>query len=102
MLALALAHSTEVSDRNEAANAYEGLVRDGLAEAQDCGNLASLLLDMGRVDEAKDVVLQSIATTDRDALEPLREIGQRIVGRLGDREFRTQLEAAIAERAGHD
>lgn len=102
MLAFALAHSTEDSDRSEAVRVYENLVRDGVAEAQDCSNLTSLLIDMNRLDEAKIVVLQSIAASSREALEPLREVGQRIVGQTGDREFRERLEAEIAERGGHD
>jgi predicted MPP superfamily phosphohydrolase len=102
MLAFALAHSSEADDRNEAVSEYEALVREGLAEAQDCSILAALLLDMDRIDEAKSTVLQSIAASSGGALEPLREIGQRIVGRTGDREFRKRVEAAIAERGGHD
>lgn len=102
MLALALAHSAEDSDRNEAIRAYEALIRDGLAEAQDRGNLATLLLDMDRSDEAKAVVLKAIAASSREALELLNGIGQLIVGQTGDREFRKQLEAEIAERGGHE
>jgi hypothetical protein len=102
MLAFALAHSTEDSDRKEAVRVYENLVRDGVAQVQDCSNLISLLIDMDRLVEAKIVVLQSIAASPREALEPLRDVGQRIVARTGDREFRERLEAAIAERGGHD
>jgi predicted MPP superfamily phosphohydrolase len=95
MLAFALAHGTDVSDRNEAVLAYRSLIGDGLAEAQDCGNLATLLLDMDRPDEAKSVVLQSIAVSSGRDLERLTEIGQRIIGVTGDRAFRKQIEAAI-------
>ena len=102
MLAFALAHSAEDSDRNEAILAYETLIHDDLAEAQDRGNLAALLLDMGRSDVAKAVVLEAIAASSREALELFNGIGQRIVGQTGDRDFRKQLGAAIAERGGHD
>lgn len=102
MLALALAHSAEDSDRNEAIRAYEALIHDELAEAQDRGNLAALLLDTGRSDEAKAVVLDAISASSREALGLFNSIGQRIVGQTGDREFRKQLEAAIAERGGND
>lgn len=102
MLALALAHSAEDSDRNEAIKAYEALIHDGLADAQDRGNSATLLLDMGRLDDAKAVVLDAIAVSSREALDLFNGIGQRIVGQTGDRKFRKQLEAAIAERGNHE
>lgn len=102
MLALALAHSAEASDRHEAVRAYEALIHNGLAEAQDRGNLATLLLGLDRAKEAKTVVLQAIAASSRESFELFNGIGQRIVGQTGDREFRKQLEAAIAERGGHD
>jgi len=102
MLAFALAHSMEASDRNDAARVYETLIHDRLAEAQDRGNLASLLLDMGRPDEAKAVVLQAVTASSHEVLELLGGIGQRIVGQTGDREFRKLLEAAISKRGGHE
>jgi 3',5'-cyclic AMP phosphodiesterase CpdA len=102
MLAFALAHSADASDRNEAVHAYETLIHDGRAEAQDRGNLATLLLELGHPDRAKAVVIQAIAASSRDGLELLIDIGQHIVGQTGDREFRKQLEAAIKERGGHE
>lgn len=102
MVALALAHSEETKDRDDAVYAYEGLIRDKLADTQDRGNLALLLTGLGRMDEAKAVVLQAIVASPREALEYLAGIGQRIVADAGDREFRRKLEAAIAERGGHD
>lgn len=102
MLAFALAHSTEDSDWTEATRAYEALIHDGLAEAHDRANLAALLLDSGRSDEAKAVVLDAIAASSHEALELFNGIGQRIVSQTGDREFRKQLEAAIAERGSHE
>lgn len=102
MLPLALAHSPEDRDRNEAISAYGALIHDGLAEAHDRCNFATLLLDMGRSHEAMAVVLESIAASSPEALERFNSIGQRIVGQTGDREFRKQLKAAIAERGGHD
>lgn len=102
MLASALAHSAEDNDRNEAIRAYEALIHDGLAEAQERGNLATMLLDMGRPNEAKAVILEAIAVSSREALELFNGIGQRIVGQTGDRDFRNQLGTAIAARVGHD
>lgn len=101
MMALALAHGTEVGDRNAAVLAYEALIRDGVADAQDRGNLAQLLIALGRFDEAKAVVLEAITASPREALGHLAGIGQRIVTDMGDREFRRMLDAAIAERGGH-
>lgn len=102
MLALALAHNTEARDKDEAIRAYEALIHDGLAEAQDLSNLTDLLLDMGRADDAKAVVLDAIVASSHETLEFFNGIGQRIIGQTGDREFRKQLKAAIAERNGHE
>lgn len=102
MVALALAHSSEVDNRNDAICAYQALIHDRLAETQDRGNLATLLLDTGRSDEAKGVVLQAIAVCSREELGYLNTIGQRIVGQIGDREFRKQLEEATAVRNSHE
>jgi tetratricopeptide (TPR) repeat protein len=102
VLALALARSAKVSDKNEAIREYETLIRDNLANVQDRGILATLLLDLDRPDEAKAAVLQAIVASPREALVYLGDIGQRIVGQTGDREFRKKLEAAIAQRSSHD
>lgn len=102
MLASALAHGTESTERDEAVLMYEALIRDGIAEPQDYSNLVTLLFDAGRSDEAKDAVLQAVVASPRDDLQTLNSIGQRIVGQTGDREFRKQLESAIAERGSHE
>jgi hypothetical protein len=102
MLALALAHSAEPSDRSESVSLHEALIHDGCANAHDYGNLATLLLEVGRADEAKAIVLEAIATGPFETLNLLNDIGQRIVGHMGDRVFRKQLEAAIAKRSGHE
>lgn len=102
MLALALSYGTHPSERDEAVLMYQALIRDGMAEPQDRGNLVALLFEAGRSDEAKATVLQAIVASPRDGLQTLISIGQRIVGQTGDREFREQLEAAIAERDSHE
>lgn len=102
MLALALAHSDEPNDREAAMRAYDGLIRDNLADAQDRGNLALLLAANGRADESKAIVLQAIVASPREALDHLSAVGQQIVGQTGDREFRKQLDAAKAERSRHE
>jgi len=102
MLALALAHSAELKDRDEAVLAYQRLIFDNLADVQDWGNLAALQLDLGRPDEAKAVVLQAIAASSPDKFEFLESVGQRIVGQIGDREFRKILQAALVKRKSHE
>jgi len=98
MLALALAHSADDSDKSEAVREYEILIQGGLANVQDRGNLALLLTDLERIDEAKAIVLEAIAVGPLEALEQLALIGQQVVVRAGDREFRKQLASAIAQR----
>lgn len=102
MLALALANSGDVGDRKEAVSSYEALIRDGLDDPQIRANLAILLFNLDRHDEAKIVVIQAIEASPFEALEYLRSIGQRIVAGTGDRAFRKQLEVAIAQRGSHD
>src|SRR5690606_4461239 len=78
MLALALAYGAEPSERDEAVLMYEALIRDGIAESQDRGNLVALLFEAGRFDEAKAAVLQAIVASPRDGLQTLSDIGQWI------------------------
>ncbi|GFH63351.1 MAG: hypothetical protein ZNDK_1122 [Candidatus Desulfovibrio kirbyi] len=102
MLAFALAHSTEERDRDKAIREYETLIHDGQAAPEDHSSLATLLLGLGRYNEAQTVVLDAIATIPLDSLKNLYDIGQVIVGQTGDRGFRKNLETAIAERMDHE
>jgi len=102
MLALALAHSPDGASRNDAVQQYERLVLDGIASVQDRGNLATLLSNLGRHDDAKAVVLEATRIGSTENLGYLQEIGQRLVEQTGDREFRRRLEAAVARRDSHD
>lgn len=102
MVALARAQSGEPKDMDAAILAYEGLIRDGLANARDRENLALILVAIGRTDEAKVVVLQAIVASPCESLDRIAAVGQKIVGQTGDREFRKQLDAAKAERARHE
>ena len=66
----------------------------------DAGNLAILLMEvMGNdsLEEAKAVVLKGISNFPLKA-DYYVEIGQRIVEATGDKNFRQQLESAVAER----
>jgi hypothetical protein len=102
MLALGLAQSSEAPDRGAAVDLYRSLAAEGLGEAVDLANLATLLSDGGLVDEAKAVVLEGIARFGASASLGFHEIGLRIVEKTGDRDFREQLKAAIAARARRD
>jgi len=101
MLALGLAQSEEAADRAAATELYRSLAKEGLAEAADVGNLATLLVDAGSFDEARVVLLDGVGKFGADAPGGFLEIGQRIVEATGDREFRKELEA-IAARGRRD
>jgi hypothetical protein len=98
MLALALANSPEPGDKKAAIALYESLTRASSIRSTDRANLALLLLEGGNVENAKAAVLDGIATCPASAVGHLADVGHRIVGATGDKEFRRQLEAAIAER----
>jgi len=102
MLALGLAHSDEAADKQAAIELYRSLPQDASAEISDAGNLATLLIDVGRMDEAKAAVLGGIGKFPAKAVDYFFEIGQKIVEATGDRTFRKQMEAAIAERGKRD
>mgnify|MGYP001600266958 FL=1 len=97
MLALGLAHSTEAADKEAAIELYRSLAGDGSAEVSDAGNLATLLWETGRLQEAKTAVLGGIEKFSANRVDSLLEIGQRIIEATGDRNFRKQM-ASMAER----
>ena len=95
-LALALANSEALDDRNLAIDHYQGLARSEQAIGTDYGNLAILLLDVGRGPEASESVLEGIrAFPDQKAY--LAEVGHRIVAETGDRDLRLRIETAAEE-----
>lgn len=102
MMALSLAHGTEDSDRHEAIRQYRALIADGAAEASDRVRLASLLHDVGESDDAKQLVIESLAESPRGALAAFCDLGHRLVADTGDRSFRLALEAARKKRDRHD
>jgi hypothetical protein len=100
MLALSLANSGEAADKETAIGIYR-LAGAEAAEPSDAGNLATLLIDGGNYEEAKSVVFEGIKRFPAKA-NYLSEIGQRIVEAKGDKDFREQMRAAIAERGKRD
>jgi hypothetical protein len=98
MLALSLASSPETTDKSAAIDLYQSLAQNDSLRTSDIGNLVTLLMEVGRVDEAKVVVLDGIKKSPAKQSDHLLQIGQRIVEATGDRTFRKQMEAAEGER----
>ena len=98
MLALALANGTERADKEAATAIYRDLTEGDAPEPTDFGSLALLLDEGGDTENAKVVVLRGIAACAAGAMGYFSDIGHRLVEATGDRTFRRQLEAAIAER----
>jgi hypothetical protein len=101
MMALALAHGSDVADRQEAIRQYRALITDGLAEGTDRASLILLLHSLGEVDGAKKLLLESLGVLPQEAVPALIEIGHRLVAETGDRHFRTELETAQGKRGTH-
>jgi uncharacterized protein (DUF924 family) len=97
MLALALAHSSEAVDREAAIALYRSLTETGSTDVSDAGIHATLLWEIGRLDEAKAAVLDGIGRFFANRVDSLLEVGQRIVEATGDRDFRSQM-TSLAER----
>ena len=97
-LALALANSLEHTDKIEAERLYRFLSLSDDVQFTDFGNLAILLLDQDRMDEAMGAVLEGIGVfPDKDMY--YLDIGQKIVEATGDQEWRLRLYSAIEEQA---
>ena len=98
MLALALGNNAERAKMERAASLYEELCESEQSLHTDYGNLATLLVELGNIEQAQQIVLRGIATCEPFATRYLAQIGQTIVEETGNREYRTRLEAAIAEK----
>ncbi|MDP9177790.1 MAG: metallophosphoesterase [Gemmatimonadota bacterium] len=98
MLALAFAHSDAVADREEAVRLYSELLADSNLDAAGAGNLATLLMEFNRFEEAKTVVLEGIESISKGT-DHIAEIGHRLVEATGDREFRDRLAATLSRRS---
>ena len=102
MLAIGLSHSDDPADKTAAIDLFRTLVHDGIAQPSDFGFLATLLFAAESIDEAKKVVLDGIQLFATEASGELNEIGQRFVEAAGDREFRKQLDVAMAAGGRRD
>jgi len=98
LLALALAHSEQVTDKRTAMEMYRRIADGESPEPTDAGNLIILLTELGSDAEAKTLLLKAIATARVSELEYYEKVGQQIVTITGDRDFRERLSATIAER----
>jgi hypothetical protein len=98
MLALAFANGSERAEKEAAITLYRALTECDAPDPTDFGSLGLLLAETGETRIAKDVVLRGIVTCTPRAIAYLADIGHRIVEATGDRDFRNQLEMAIAER----
>lgn len=101
MLALSIANSEETADKTTAIKIYRSFVQEGSSVATDVGNLTTLLIEVGKFEEAKSIVLSGIEKFPTKKAY-FFEIGSKIVGATGDREFRRQLEAAVEARGKRD
>jgi hypothetical protein len=102
MLACGLAHSADPADKSKATSLYRSAISEGQGSAADIRNLARLLIERGDSIEAKDLILRAIREQGQVGSSALHEIGLSLVVSTGDREFRSQLDAAIAARDGRD
>lgn len=102
MLALSLANSDETADKKMALEIYRSLAGDDAAKINDIGNMVTLLIEAGHVDESRAAVLDSIRRFPANKRDHLLQLGQRIVEATGDRSFRKQMEAAAVERGKRD
>jgi hypothetical protein len=98
LLALSLAHSVDGADRDSAVAIYRALVADGTADRRDHGNLATLLIDSGRLDEARVAVLDGMERFPGEERDYFVSIGLRIVEATGDRAFREALMTTTAAK----
>lgn len=98
MLALACAQSGERGDKQTAVSLYRELNETEALDPTEFTILATLLLEVGEPQSAKDVILQGIATCNVQAIGQLVEAGHIVVEATGDREFREKLNTAIAGR----
>ena len=96
MLAFALANSDETTDKREAIKHYQSLTGSESIEFSDFGNLATLLADEGRMDDAHDIVINGFKTFP-EKNNYFSEIGQKIVIKTGNRHFRKRIEKAQGE-----
>ena len=94
LLALALANLDEPQDKEKAIKYYRSLVESETVNFNDIGNLAILLMEVGRMDDASSTILEGIKTFPEKS-NYFSEIGQQIVEATGNRDLRRQIENAM-------
>ncbi|MXY64789.1 MAG: metallophosphoesterase [Gammaproteobacteria bacterium] len=90
ILALCLARSTETRDKVRAVELYQQALDSDLAEASDCGALATLMVELERCVGAKKVIKDGVRRFPNQS-EAFMEAGMRVVEMSGDRKFRDWL-----------
>ncbi|MGH8728757.1 MAG: hypothetical protein ACREV9_11525 [Burkholderiales bacterium] len=99
MLALSLANSDEAANKKMAVELYQSLAVDDAAMVSDIGNLVTLVIEGGHMDQARVTVLNGIRRFPANQIDQFLQLGHRIVEATGDRSFRKEMEtAAGAER----
>jgi len=93
MLGVALANSEDDAGRREAIEHYRLMMKENVADAADRLRLATLLNNVGDVEQAKRLVLESLSLVPHAARDPYFQLGNRIVSDTGDKEFRDALTA---------
>ena len=90
ILALCLARSTDECDKVRAVELYSEVVASDSAVPGDLGELATLMTQLNRYDEAKAMIRDGIVRFP-DQYQAFVEIGMRLVQECGDRDFRDWL-----------
>ena len=93
MLALALAHSSKMEDKENAIRYYRSLTESSVIVFSDIGYLAMLLHETGNSADAGSLVLQGIEVFP-EKTPYFCEIGQTIISATGDKELRLRIEEA--------
>ena len=93
MMALALANSDEPQDKEKAIKYYQSLVECEMVDFTDIGNLAILLVEVGRMADASLAILEGIKMF-QEKTSYFAEIGQKIVEMTGNRELRLRIKDA--------
>ena len=91
MCALALANEGGIENQRKSIEYYHSLAESASVEVYDLFNLASLLTDVGEMEEAVSAIFIGIDLFPAHKRAFL-DIGQTVVGITGDRQLRKRLE----------
>lgn len=90
-----------LNDHDRAIAIHRSLLDGGVGNDMDRLTIATLLHARARYEEAMSTVLEGISHCRAEALNNFREIGMRIAGDAGSRDYRTRLDAALETRRTH-